>query len=127
MTQETTNQTATIVVIGVLLLVLACCLCLNPFSGESEDRAGRSEPARTRGWLCDWDRRGEVALWDAPGLTGRSITAVVPMTMRGCVVAFSLEERMVGGIIFYRVKVDGQLGWVDVDYFYPRRRPSWSQ
>jgi len=85
-----------------------------------------------RGWLCDWDQRGEVALWSKPALAfqdDNSIVAVVPMSTKGCVDVLLLEETTTGGIIFYKVSSLGDMGWVDVDYFYPTYlgRPDWSQ
>ena len=82
-----------------------------------------------RGWLCDWDNRGAIVLWDVPGLSNRTAVATVPVGKKGCVDALSLEERSVSLIIFYRVTVGGDEGWVDLDYFYPVHigKPDWSQ
>ena len=84
------------------------------------------------GWLCDWDGRGEVALWSKPALAfqeGNSIVAVVGMSVKGCVDGILLDETTSGGIVFYQVRVSGDQGWVDVDYFYPTSigKPHWSQ
>jgi len=84
------------------------------------------------GWLCDWDGRGEVPLWSKPALAfqeGNSIVAVVGMSVKGCVDGILLDETTSGGIVFYQVRVSGDQGWVDVDYFYPTSigKPHWSQ
>ncbi len=74
------------------------------------------------GWLCDWDGRGEVALWSKPALAfqeGNSIIAAVGMSVKGCVVGILLDETISGGTVFYKVRVGGDQGWVDADYFYP--------
>jgi len=84
------------------------------------------------GWLCDWDGRGEVALWAKPAVAsqeGNSIAAVVGMSSKGCVDAILLDETTSDGAVFYQVRVGGDQGWVDVNYLYPTiiGKPSWSQ
>ena len=84
------------------------------------------------GWLCDWDGRGEVALWAKPAVAsqeGNSIAAVVGMSTQGCVAAALLDETTSGGTVFYQVRVGGDQGWVGADYFYPTSigKPGWSQ
>jgi hypothetical protein len=84
------------------------------------------------GWLCDWDGRGEVTLWSKPALAfqeGNSIVAVVGMSVKGCVDGILLDEATSGGIVFYQVRVSGDQGWVDADYFYPTSigKPHWSR
>ena len=84
------------------------------------------------GWLCDWDGRGEVALWANPALAsqeGNSIAAVVGMSVKGCVDAILLDEATSDGTVFYQVRVGGDQGWVGADYFYPTPigKPGWSQ
>jgi hypothetical protein len=43
--------------------------------------------------------------------------------------ALALTDDTVDGIIFYKVRVGGKEGWVDVDYFYPGfvGKPDWSR
>jgi len=84
------------------------------------------------GWLCDWDGRGEVALWAKPAVASQednSIAAVVGMSTKGCVDAILLDEATSDGAVFYQVRVGGDQGWVDVNYLYPTiiGKPSWSQ
>jgi hypothetical protein len=84
-----------------------------------------------RGWLCDYDGRGEVALWSKPALAfqeGNEIESVVGMTTRGCVDVTLLNRMPYKGILFYKVRVAGKMGWVDVDYYYPVAigKPKWS-
>ena len=84
------------------------------------------------GWLCDWDGRGEVALWAKPAVAsqeGNSIAAVVGMSVKGCVDAILLDETTSDGTVFYQVRVGGDQGWVGADYFYPTSigKPGWSQ
>jgi len=84
------------------------------------------------GWLCDWDGRGEVALWAKPAVAsqeGNSITAVVGMSVKGCVDAILLDEATSDGTVFYQVRVGGDQSWVGADYFYPTYigKPGWSQ
>lgn len=86
------------------------------------------------GWLCDWDRRGEVALWSKPALAfqdGNEIVAVVAMPVSGCIRVELVQEVMENYIDFCEVSFDDNvpLGWVDVDYCYPDRyggKPSWA-
>jgi hypothetical protein len=57
--------------LAVLVLALATFAC----GGEET-----STPSVERGWLCDWDGRGEVTLWAKPALAyqdGNSIVVVV--------------------------------------------------
>jgi len=84
------------------------------------------------GWLCDWDGRGEVALWAKPVLAsqeGNSIVAVVGMSVKGCVAAALLDEATSDGTFFYQTRVGDDQGWVGVDYFYSTSigKPGWSQ
>ena len=84
------------------------------------------------GWLCDWDGRGEVALWAKPAVAsqeGNSIAAVVGMSTKGCVDAILLDETASDGTVFYQVRVGDDQGWVGADYFYPTSigKPGWSQ
>ncbi len=83
-------------------------------------------------WLCDWDGRGEVALWAKPAVAsqeGNSIAAVVGMSVKDCVDAILLDEATSDGTVFYQVRVDGDQGWVGASYFYPTAvgKPGWSQ
>ena len=41
-----------------------------------------------------------------------------------CVDVSVYEEQLVNGIIFYRISVGDQSGWVDVDYLY-WKKPNW--
>jgi hypothetical protein len=84
------------------------------------------------GWLCDWDGRGEVILWSKPALAlqeGNSIVAAVGMSVKSCVDGILLDETTSGGIVFYQVRVSGDQGWVDANYFYPTSigKPRWSR
>jgi len=84
------------------------------------------------GWLCDWDGRGEVALWAKPAVAsqeGNSIAAVVGMSTKSCVDAILLDETTSDGAVFYQVRVGGDQGWVGADHFYPTSigKPGWSQ
>ena len=83
-------------------------------------------------WLCDWDGRGEVALWAKPAMAsqeGNSTVAVVGMSVKGCVDVMLLDETTSGGTVFYKVRVGDEQGWVGADYFYPVSvgKPHWSQ
>jgi hypothetical protein len=105
----------------VLMLVALAC-------GGNETPTSSAE----RGWLCDWDGRGEVNLWAKPALASQgdnSIVAVVGMSVKGCVDAILLDETTTDNVLFYKVSVGGDQGWVDVDYFYPVSigKPDWSQ
>ena len=42
-----------------------------------------------------------------------------------CVDVTLYEEETANGILFYRISVGSQSGWVDVDYFY-WKKPSWA-
>jgi hypothetical protein len=55
--------------------------------------------------------------------------AVVGMCVKCCVDAILLEETDTDNILFYKVSVGGDQGWVDVDYFYPTSigKPDWSR
>ena len=84
------------------------------------------------GRLCDWDGRGEVALWAKPAVAsqeGNSTVAVVGMSVKGCVDVILLDEATSGGTVFYKVRVGDDQGWVGADYFYPVSvgKPHWSQ
>ena len=84
------------------------------------------------GWLCDWDGRGEVALWAKPAVAsqeGNSTVAAVGMSVNGCVDVILLDETTSGGTVFYKVHVGDDQGWVGADYFYPVSvgKPHWSQ
>jgi hypothetical protein len=84
------------------------------------------------GWLCDWDGRGEVALWSKPAAAlqeGNTIVTIVEMPAKGCIDAILLDETTSSGIVFYQVRVGDDQGWVDVNYFYPTfiGKPDWSQ
>ncbi len=85
-----------------------------------------------RGWLCDWDGHGEVALWAKPAVASQesnSIVAVVGMSVKGCVDAILPDKATSDGAVFYKVRVGGDEGWVGADYFYPTviGKPDWSQ
>lgn len=115
-----------ILFLAVLLLLTATLAC-GETAEPTEVRRGVE-----RGWLCDWDERGEVTLWSKPALAfqdDNSIVAVVGMSVKGCVDVVLLDETTTDGILFYKVSVAADEGWVDVDYFYPASvgKPSWSQ
>ena len=117
------------VAFGVLVVVLSVLAC----GGSPGGSTGSSSSSNSveHGWLCDLDGRGEVALWSKPALAfqdDNEITDVVGMTARGCVDVTLLDETSNDGILFYRVSVGGQRGWVDVEYYYPARlgKPDWS-
>ena len=110
-----------------MLLLLTATLACGETAEPTEVRRGVE-----RGWLCDWDGRGEVALWSNPARAfqdDNSIVAVVGMSVKGCVDVVLLDETTTDGILFYKVSVAADKGWVDVDYFYPASvgKPSWSQ
>lgn len=100
----------------LLLATLAC-------GGDtSNSYSSPSEPKR--GWLCDFDSTGSIRLWTAASMDA-TVKDVVG-TCVGCCVDVTMHEKgLVEGILFYRISVGSQSGWVDVDYFY-WRKPSWS-
>ena len=125
------KRTTTIIIIAIILLVIFwCAIEMGVFQGNKKSR----EPTRNTpelGWICDYDKRGEVALWSKPALAfqdGNEIVEVVGMIVSGCVDVNLLEQTTENGILFYKIRVGGQQGWVDVDYYYPVRlgKPDWS-
>ena len=111
----------------ILMLAMATLAC----GGNETPTPPKTEDVE-RGWLCDLDGRGEVALWAKPALAyqdGNSIVAVVGMSVKGCVDVILLDETTTDGVLFYKVSVAGDRGWVDVEYFYPTSigKPDWSQ
>ena len=108
--------------LAVSLLLTATLAC-----GETAEITGVRRGVE-RGWLCDWDKRGEVILWSkpAPAFQDNFIVAVVRMPVKGCVDVALLDEATTDGI-FYKVGVAADVGWVDVDYFYPASvgKPIW--
>jgi hypothetical protein len=126
---EITEQMETIID-AVRVVITAGAEKLTPTPTELPQPTAVSEIEG--GWLCDWDGRGEVALWSKPALAfqeGNSIVAVVEMPVKGCVDGILLDEATSGGIVFYQVRVSGDQGWVDADYFYPTSigKPHWSR
>lgn len=85
----------------------------------------QTESSVRRGWLLDFDRRGEVALWQNPAppfKDGNRIVAVVAfpnMPLGESMITDVTEQRSVGGIIYYHISFDEKRkGWVDVDYLH---------
>ena len=120
------NKRAFILIFVVLSIFSVFC----GSTGEEPDAPGGEQVER--GWLCDYDGRGEVAIWSKAELAfqnNNSIVATVGMSVNGGVDVILLEETTNDGILFYRIRVDGKTGWVDVDYFYPSwmGKPSWSR
>jgi len=114
--------------VGLLVLVVLMLVLVTLACGKGET----STPTVKRGWLCDWDGRGEVALWAKPALAfqdGNSIVATAGMSVKGCVDVILLDETSTDGVLFYKVSVESGEGWVDVDYYYPASigKPDWSQ
>lgn len=75
------------------------------------------------GWLCDYDGTGRIRLWTAASMQA-TVKDVVGTCIYCCVDVNVYEEELVYGIIFYRISVGDQSGWVDVDYFY-WDKPEW--
>lgn len=78
-----------------------------------------------QGWLLDFDRRGEVALWQKPAQPfhdGNKIAAVVAfpnIPLGESMITDVTEERYVRGIAYYHIRFDEKRqGWVDVDYLH---------
>jgi hypothetical protein len=122
-----------VVVLAFIALVLVFGNEARVGGGSTSTIGGSSSSSSTveRGWLCDLDGRGEVALWSKPALAfqdGNEVVDAVGMSLRGCVDVTLLDETTNDGILFYRISVGGQRGWVDVEYYYPARlgKPSWS-
>ncbi len=115
-----------VIVVGSLCIWLTWLLVNS--SLFSSPPPAPAKPQITRGWLCDYDQRSEVALWENPALAfenGNQIVDVVGMALGGCVDVTLLETTTNNGILFYKIRVGSQSGWVDVDYYYPRK-PSWA-
>jgi hypothetical protein len=128
------KQVALLIVL-LLVLVVACGGNSNQntnSSGSSEVGGGTSSqnsnlPKQSypkRGWLCDYDRTGEIRLWITPTMDA-TVKDIVGTCTACCVDVIMLEETVVDGIIFYRISVGNQSGWVDVDYFY-WTKPGWA-
>lgn len=83
-------------------------------------------PEPERGWLCDFDSKGEIRLWTAASMDA-IVKDVVGTCINCCVDVTMYEEKSVEGILFYRISVGSQSGWVDVDYYYPADlgKPDW--
>lgn len=102
------------VVTIVLVVTWLCC-------GSSEPMTTKPTTTTRNGWLCDYDLRGEVALWSKPNQpfqNGNEIADVVPLIAGDCIPVHNTREQYTDGIIYYYVTVDEKKGWVDVDYFY---------
>lgn len=125
-------------VVGSIFLVLILLVILLDTSlpdTTSEDAVSRSESESSedvssgteRGWLCDYDKTGSIRLWTAASMNATVKDTVGTCT--GCCVDVNMyEKKSVEGILFYRISVGGQSGWVDVDYYYPDwlGKPDWS-
>ena len=104
------------IVIIVLFVARLCSCC-----GSSAPLTTEPTTTTRNGWLCDYDLRGEVALWskpDQPFQNSNGITDVVPMIAGDCIPVHNTREQWTDNIVYYYVAVDGKQGWVDVDYFY---------
>lgn len=115
-------------VIVLLIATLACGGSSNssqspPKLGNSSQESPGSSQTK-RGWLCDYDSNGKIRLWTAASMDA-TVKDVVGTCVGCCVDVTLLDEDMANGILFYHISVGGQSGWVDVDYYYPRK-PGWS-
>lgn len=93
-----------------------------PSSGNSNCKT--YNPAQS-GWLLDFDRRGEVALWEKPAppfQAGNKIAAVIAypnMPLGESMITDVTEECLVDGILYYHIRFDDtREGWVDVAYLH---------
>lgn len=98
----------------VLIFLFAC-------GGGSS--SGRPKTPR-RGWLCDFDGTGSIRLWTAASMDA-TVKDVVGTCVGCCVDVTMYDETSKNGILFYRISVGSQSGWVDVEYFY-WEKPNWS-
>jgi hypothetical protein len=111
------------VLLAILVIVFSILAC---GGGNSSDTGGSVvKPQETkRGWLCDFDRTGSIRLWNSASM--QAIVKDTVGTCVGCCVDVTMmDETSVEGILFYKISVGGQSGWVDVEYFY-WNKPSWS-
>ena len=108
--------------IAFLIIASIACICGGSSSSSSSPLSNSSQPKR--GWLCDYDGTSSIRLW-----TAASMQATVKDTVGtcvGCCVDVSMyEQETANGILFYRISVGSQSGWVDVDYFY-WNKPDWA-
>ena len=90
-----------------------------------ETAPNHSKPER--GWLCDYDSTGKIRLWTEASMDA-TVKDVVGTCIDCCVDVTMYEEKLVEGILFYRISVGSQAGWVDVDYYYPDElgKPDWA-
>ena len=104
--------------IFLLIGIIAC--------GSTNDSSqGSSRPAESKmGWLCDFDSTGRIRLWTAASMDA-TVKDVVGTCVGCCVDVTLIDDALENGILFYHISVGGQSGWVDVEYYYPRK-PSWS-
>ena len=105
--------------LSILLIVgLACG------GGKINNSDSGVSPEAKRGWLCDYDKTGSIRLWTAASMNA-TVKDVVGTCVSCCIDVTMFEETTANGILFYRISVGSQSGWVDVDYFY-WTKPSWS-
>lgn len=105
--------------IAAFVLLAAIVACGGSDSGSSSSSSGPE-----RGWLCDYDGTGSIRLWTDASMSA-TVKDVVGTCVDCCVDVTMHEEKLVEGILFYRISVGSQSGWADVDYYYPRK-PDWS-
>jgi hypothetical protein len=115
------NRRILILPVVILIAAIAC----GGGSGTSSNSSRSSAPSEPkRGWLCDFDSTGSIRLWTAASMDA-TVKDVVGTCVSCCVDVTMHEEEMTKGILFYRISVGSQSGWVDVDYFY-WSKPGWS-
>lgn len=108
-----------------ILFVLLALMIAIKVCGAYGDKVKTKEhsPMNTRGWLCDFDRDTTIWLWDSASMEAHVKDTVG--TCQGCCVDVTVSsETMVNGILFYKISVGRQSGWVDVEYFY-WNKPGW--
>lgn len=119
------------IVIVVVLLVLGKYMDsmlrseISPAAPVTTGVDRQTDNSVRQGWLLDFDRRGEVALWQKPAPPfhdGNKVAAVVAfpnMPLGESMITDVTEQRLVGGIVYYHIRFDEKReGWVDVDYLH---------
>ena len=108
----------------VLVILFATALAC---SGSDTYESSSSSSGPERGWLCDYDKTGSIRLWSSASMNA-TVNYTVGTCTACCVDVTMHEEKTVDGILFYKIRVGGQSGWVDVDYYYPdwKGKPDWS-
>jgi len=101
-------------------------LCSAIMISCSTDNSSEITPTNESGWVCDHLTIGAIQLRTAPSYkANREYMYACPGC---CIEANMTSKKVVDGITFYYVNVNGVTGWVEEDYYYPgwAGKPSWS-